>query len=237
MKKNSFLMICLMLLIFAFTVNVSAFDMDEFMENYNQIKDNFEDRKANLFVAKNVKEFVLEEILYIDDFFVNLENGLEDKSIENQLKTMGTMFLEEIKSYRDLPAGKTSPLLLFSIIVAVSSLALFISGNIYKSLHRSINRINGQSIFDLSDNTYAMNHNFDIMNEQHLQMHMQAHNDALMQHMQMNNDIAMQQAMNEAMRSVTPFDHGGYVQGYGFNPSDTMAQDSFNQMNNMNNMF
>ena len=68
-------------------------------------------------------------------------------------------------------------------------------------------------------------------------MHMQAHNDALMQHMQMNNDMAMQQAMNEAMRSVTPFDHGGYVQGYGFNPSDTMAQDSFNQMNNMNNMF
>jgi hypothetical protein len=51
--------------------------------------------------------------------------------------------------------------------------------------------------------------------------------------------------MEEATKSVTPFDEGGYVQGYGFNPSDTMAEDAHRmtqeqqmlqqQMNDMNN--
>lgn len=48
-------------------------------------------------------------------------------------------------------------------------------------------------------------------------------------------------SMEESRKAVTPFDHGGYVQGDGFNPSDTMAADAqreqLNQMNNMNNMF
>jgi|GEM_PF-2453344 len=47
-------------------------------------------------------------------------------------------------------------------------------------------------------------------------------------------------AMEEARKSVTPFDIGGYVQGDGFNPSDTMAADAqreqMDQMNDMNNM-
>ncbi len=47
-------------------------------------------------------------------------------------------------------------------------------------------------------------------------------------------------SMEESRKAVTPFDHGGYVQGDGFNPSDTMAADAqreqLNQMNNMNNM-
>jgi hypothetical protein len=34
-----------------------------------------------------------------------------------------------------------------------------------------------------------------------------------------------QWAMHEATKSVTPVDCGGYVQGYGFNPSDTMLRD------------
>ncbi len=36
-------------------------------------------------------------------------------------------------------------------------------------------------------------------------------------------------AMEEARKAVTPFDHGGYVQGDGFNPSDTMAADAQRQ--------
>lgn len=40
-------------------------------------------------------------------------------------------------------------------------------------------------------------------------------------------------AMNEAIKSVTPFDMGGYVQGAGFNPSDTMQQEAIEQMNQM----
>lgn len=43
-------------------------------------------------------------------------------------------------------------------------------------------------------------------------------------------------AMEESLKSVTPFDFGGYVQGDGFNPSDTMAADAQRQeMNDMNN--
>lgn len=41
-------------------------------------------------------------------------------------------------------------------------------------------------------------------------------------------------AMDESLKAVTPFDHGGYVQGPGFNPSDTFAYDSMNH--NMDNM-
>ena len=43
-------------------------------------------------------------------------------------------------------------------------------------------------------------------------------------------------AAEEARKAVTPFDHGGYMQGDGFNPSDTMAADAQRQMDNMNNM-
>lgn len=47
-------------------------------------------------------------------------------------------------------------------------------------------------------------------------------------------------SMSEAMKSITPFDHGGYVMGDGFNPSDTMANqshmDSMNSANDMNHM-
>ena len=108
MKKNNFLIICL-LLILVFSINASAFDIDEFKENFNQIKTEFEDREANFSIARNIKEAILYEILYIDDFFVNLESGLEDKSVENQLKTMSAMFLDEVESYRNLPEGKPSP--------------------------------------------------------------------------------------------------------------------------------
>ncbi len=50
------------------------------------------------------------------------------------------------------------------------------------------------------------------------------------------NQQSMDFAMEESRKAVTPFDHGGYQQGYGVNPSDTMAGDLNNMMNNMNNM-
>lgn len=56
------------------------------------------------------------------------------------------------------------------------------------------------------------------------------YNENLMQ--QQMNDEFNRHAMEESIKAVTPFDHGGYVQGAGFNPSDTAAQ----QMNDMNNM-
>lgn len=48
----------------------------------------------------------------------------------------------------------------------------------------------------------------------------------------MNTD-AMQQSMEEALKAVTPADYGGYVQGDGLNPSDTMAAETQRQMNEM----
>lgn len=48
----------------------------------------------------------------------------------------------------------------------------------------------------------------------------------------------MEWAMEETRKAGTPFDMGGYMQGDGFNPSDTMVADAqreqMNQMNNMN---
>lgn len=47
----------------------------------------------------------------------------------------------------------------------------------------------------------------------------------------------MEWAMEESRKAVTPFDMGGYVQGDGFNPSDTMVADAQReQMNQMNDM-
>lgn len=39
--------------------------------------------------------------------------------------------------------------------------------------------------------------------------------------------------MEFSIKSVTPFDHGGFVQGEGFNPSDTMASEMFHMNNNI----
>lgn len=78
-------------------------------------------------------------------------------------------------------------------------------------------------------------------------------NFASMDNMNYMNQIQFQQhmdefnrfAMDESFKIITPFDHGGYVMGAGFNPSDTMAfeaqqqmeHNSFNQMNDMGSSF
>mgnify|MGYP000282741410 CR=1 FL=1 len=43
----------------------------------------------------------------------------------------------------------------------------------------------------------------------------------------------IQQTMREGIKSVLPFDFGGYVQGPGFNPSDTMMQMQNDMVNPM----
>ena len=84
-----------------------------------------------------------------------------------------------------------------------------------------------------SNNSYATNCsmlNNDHMNEQAIQnMHRQMVEQQTMQQQAVNRHI--QQAMNEGIRAATPFDLGGYVQGPGFNPSETMAHT--NMMNQM----
>ena len=53
-----------------------------------------------------------------------------------------------------------------------------------------------------------------------------------MQQWQMQQHVEQfnQFAMDEGFKIVTPFDHGGYVMGNGFNPSDTMAFEASQQM-------
>lgn len=78
------------------------------------------------------------------------------------------------------------------------------------------------------------------MNQQSVNDDALMHHDMFNQQMNMYNDTVrqfqeqqfQQFSMDEAMKSVTPFDHGGYVQGPGFNPSDSMSHDF--HMNNMN---
>ncbi len=64
---------------------------------------------------------------------------------------------------------------------------------------------------------------------------------AMQQEFQSIMDQQFQQfSLEEAMKIVTPFDHGGYLMGPGFNPSDTMAfdaqQDMMQQIDMMNDM-
>ena len=66
-------------------------------------------------------------------------------------------------------------------------------------------------------------------NQQKQAEHQQQVEQQMQQQMQQQ---GTQHAINEATKSVTPFDHGGYVQGPGFNPSDTMAHNDM-----MNHMF
>ncbi|MFW5795135.1 MAG: hypothetical protein ACOCV1_06585 [Bacillota bacterium] len=99
---------------------------------------------------------------------------------------------------------------------------------------RTQNEINQQQM-----NQMNIQQQIDMQNQMNLQLQQQFQNQM---------DLDMQQQINKAfndfsMKSVTPFDHGGFVQGPGFNPSDTMnsemdkiGQNMNNQMhNNLNN--
>ncbi len=83
-------------------------------------------------------------------------------------------------------------------------------------------------------NNSRINNNFRSNNVHNNESHTQ---DFMQEEM---NRQFLEQSMEEARKAATPFDHGGYMQGDGFNPSDTMAADAQRQMdsmNNMNNMF
>lgn len=99
-------------------------------------------------------------------------------------------------------------------------------------------------------NTEAMNFNHflltninNFMASSHDFMNDSNHINNMNQQMQQNfmNQQMQQQFINFSMQSVTPFDHGGFIQGNGFNPSDTMAHQmhemhTMNHMNHMNSM-
>ena len=97
------------------------------------------------------------------------------------------------------------------------------TANIANDFNNQTNVINDMNNLNNINNINAVNemNNINMMNQQ------------------INNQFD-NHAMEESRKAVTPFDHGGYVQGDGFNPSDTMAADAqrqmTNDMNNMNNL-
>lgn len=96
-----------------------------------------------------------------------------------------------------------------------------------------------QRIFDDQQRLFDTQ-NKDIQDQQRLLEEQQRLADENMQNQQRlleeQQRLFDQWAMEEANKSVTPFDHGGYVKGYGFNPSDTAAQDMHQQqMQDFNN--
>ena len=98
------------------------------------------------------------------------------------------------------------------------------------------NSINGKKKTSGNQNNYNDCDNNMQFNNNDFDMQMQIQNQMNDMQNQMNTQFN-DWASEEARKAVTPFDHGGYVQGYGFNPSDTMAGDAQRQMNNdMNNM-
>lgn len=82
--------------------------------------------------------------------------------------------------------------------------------------------------------------NYDMQNMRRMREHIMRQQNLSNEEMQRQLDEMQRQqnewAAEEARKAVTPFDHGGYMQGDGFNPSDTMAADAQRQMDNMNNM-
>lgn len=114
-------------------------------------------------------------------------------------------------------------LLVSPLIIAV--VALLKSKKSYTK-QKAISRFNGKkSFFDFGDTSYSLKNGFDGFDFSNQQFMMD----------EMNRQ-QMEWAMEECRKAGTPFDQGGYMQGYGFNPSDTMAADMQHQMDSMNNM-
>lgn len=135
-----------------------------------------------------------------------------------------TAFAEDMsEELAYIPVNNTIVLIAAVILlVGVVGISAF-NGYAYnkKNLRKMLSQYAKQSRMKNGVHSNAKRYNPDNNSYQHDQMMQQ----------QMNDEIN-RQFMEESMKSVTPFDHGGYVQGPGFSPSDTAAQ----QMNDMNNM-
>lgn len=81
---------------------------------------------------------------------------------------------------------------------------------------------------DFSGFARRMSESFNNHSFQHNDMHQQ-----MMDHQNFMDQENQRQVIDESWKSVTPFDYGGYIQGIGFNPSDTMAFEAMEQMNDM----
>jgi len=103
----------------------------------------------------------------------------------------------------------------------------------FKSVSQTLNSIFGTNFSQGGNSPFLGNNNGHNAAQQAAEQAAQQHNQFVQDEL---NRQFMQQSMEEAQKAVTPFDHGGYVQGAGFNPSDTMAADMQRQMDSMNNM-
>ena len=130
-----------------------------------------------------------------------------------------TNSFEENKSIKN-------PIIYLLISFVIVGIVIFTRSKTGYKKQKALNRVNGKkSIFDFGDTLYSFKNDFDGFDFSNQQFMMDEMN---RQHMEW--------AMEECRKAGTPFDQGGYMQGYGFNPSDTMAADMQHQMDSMNNM-
>ena len=182
---------------------------------------------AEIFKSPESSEFTVETAEVSKDSATQENTEIQETGI----KRFVSEFKNALETHKE-SEDNIITLMLASCLVIAGFYSVKSIGN-YKKF-KPVQRINGKkSMFDFGDMAYDFKNDFQHFDFSDQNFHMQMVQDNLnQQFMQQSMDFAM----NEAMKAVTPFDMGGYVQGPGFNPSDTMAHNAMNDMNNMNNM-
>lgn len=215
-----------------FSVPVFASPVSEMVESvkvrYEKTKELIEEKLENTRGEADAKSGAFPLSFQNEDAYlksIEEQTGQTILSVKNIAEMVRTVKEEVLYSLKNVKPQENPIVLLLASPLIIVALVLFKSASGYKN-QKAINRINGKkSIFDFGDMAYSLEHNlngFDLTNQQFM--------------LNETNRQFMEFSMNEAMKAVTPFDHGGYVQGYGFNPSDTMAGDMQRQMDSMNDM-
>lgn len=154
----------------------------------------------------------------------NIKQNPNDKNVEDLINYLNKIDKQIVSSTSATsPEGAQELLSVFKYISNNNNVSLNIKENFLNYLSsKKIVSYKAVNVKNDNDNFNSAQHNFE-------------QNELIQQEINRQN---MEWAMEESRKAVTPFDMGGYVQGDGFNLSDTMVADAqreqMNQMNNMN---
>lgn len=233
MKKSIFLLIVFLCFVsistFAITIKSNLTDKDIYFSKLSNVEENTFSKYVNL--NKNIQSQLTDEQNKIlqsgKELYKEIKNykELSDSDFQN-FKVNYSQWKEAVVVADDVIAKEQKKFKPFALILAfiasISTLLIYFL-NKYNKVKSKNNQFNNS-------------HSSNMSNEQ------QAQWNQMNFWQQEQNRQFMEWSMNEARKAVTPFDHGGYVMGDGFNPSDTMAADmdrqaqEMNNINNMNNM-
>ncbi len=199
---------------------------EEFEKEHQEIVEKIEEgrRRVELGgkrfdITSHMPKEIVKQTMFVFDYLGFIEKTSEGKGIIGQTKMIFDEFKWKINEYNNMPDEADSPVLLLVIFTLGLCGIIILSETSHHSRMKKFHRLNGRrSVFDCSDVIYDFANDF-ARDNMHAEFVRQS----------------TEFAMNEAMKAGTPFDHGGYMQGVGFNPSDTAAQ-QMNDMNNMGNM-